>query len=177
VVLVVTVWLQALERDRLAEESARRRVVETGGPIFGYSTDDAVVVTRVFGPGPGARHRPTRFSADPAWIEACIDEVFASTDGKESYLGDWHSHPLGGSSPSGSDITAVRSIAADHEVGLDRPTVLIQATKIFRRRIHMGTLGSYRWDMDGEQLVAHELRVASLGGGLRATIEAAEGTA
>jgi integrative and conjugative element protein (TIGR02256 family) len=172
----MTVWLEAAERDRLAEEAASRRILESGGPIFGYATDEAVVVTRVFGPGPGARHRPTRFSANPAWIEACIDEVFASTDGKECYLGDWHSHPLGGSSPSGSDITAVRSIAANHAVDLSRPTVLIQATKIFRRRIHMGTLASYRWDSERGQLVAQELRVASLPSDLRATIETREGT-
>jgi hypothetical protein len=54
---------------------------------------------------------------------------------------------------------------------------MIQATKIFRRRIHMGTLASYRWDSEREQLVAQELRVASLPSDLRATIATAEGTA
>jgi len=177
VVLVVTVWLEATERDRIAKEAASRRILETGGPIFGYATDDAVVITRVFGPGPGARHRPTRFSANPSWVKACIDEVFVSTDGKESYLGDWHSHPLGGSSPSGSDVNAVKSIAVSDDVALSRPTVLIQATKTFRRRIHMGSLASYRWDGEREQLIAQELRVASLPSNLRAAIQTDEGKA
>ena len=171
------IWLEAAERDRIAEEAARRRFLETGGPIFGYATDDAVVITRVFGPGPGARHRPTRFSSAPEWVKSCIDEVFDSTDGRETYLGEWHSHPLGGASPSRTDVNAVTSIATDHAVDLSRPTVLIQATKIFRRRIHMGALAAYRWDNLSELLIAQELRVGSLATDLPATIEAPESTA
>ena len=140
------IWLDPAEHDRIAEEACRRRLVETGGPLFGYSVEDAVVITRAFGPGPGARHRPRSFSASPDWIERCIEEMFNESGGAISYVGEWHSHPLSHASPSGKDIAAVAEIAAQAEVDLPRPTILIQSTKIFHRHVHLGDLGAYRWD-------------------------------
>src|SRR4051812_21407679 len=104
------VWLDACARDLVAAEACRRRLVETGGPLFGYAEDDYVVIARAFGPGPHARHRPARFAAQPEWISNCIAEVFRESAGKHSYLGEWHSHPLARPRPSRSDIAAVMSI-------------------------------------------------------------------
>jgi integrative and conjugative element protein (TIGR02256 family) len=156
-----TVWLDAAARDVLAEEAARRRLLETGGPIFGYESEGDVVVTKLYGPGPGARHRRASFSCTRQWIAACIKEAFSESGGRWAYVGEWHTHPLGRAAPSRQDVRAVARIAAAVEVELPRPTIVIQGTKLFRRRIHMDKLAAYRWDRDDEDLVAQTIRLAS----------------
>lgn len=156
-----TVWLDAAARDILAEEAAKRRLLETGGPIFGYESEGDVVVTKLYGPGSGARHRRASFSCRREWIADCIEEAFSESSGHWSYVGEWHTHPLGRATPSGQDIRAVARIAAAVEVELQRPTILIQGTKLFRRRVHMDRLAAYRWDPDQKELVGQTIRLAS----------------
>jgi integrative and conjugative element protein (TIGR02256 family) len=157
------VWLDALARDVLAEEAAKRRFLETGGPLFGYESEGDVVVAKLYGPGLGARHRRASFSCEREWIAACIEETFSESDGHWSYVGEWHTHPLGRATPSRQDVQAVARIAEASEVDLPRPTILIQGTKLFRRRVHMDRLAAYRWDANQTELIKQPIRLASLG--------------
>jgi integrative and conjugative element protein (TIGR02256 family) len=162
----MTIWLDALARDKITREACSRRLVETGGPLFGYAEKADVVITHACGPGRDAQHRPTRFSCARGWVTECIAEVFEETSGKASYLGEWHTHPLSRARPSGADQRAVEQIAYQCDVELPQPTILIQSTKIFRRRVHVSTLAAYRWDSHANTLVEHELMLGSLAAGL-----------
>jgi integrative and conjugative element protein (TIGR02256 family) len=155
------VWLDALARDVLAEEAAKRRLLETGGPIFGYESEGDVVVAKLYGPGRSARHRRASFSCAIEWIAACIEETFSESDGRWWYLGEWHTHPLGRPTPSRQDVQAVARIAEAADVELPRPTILIQGTKLFRRRVHMDRLAAYQWNADQAKLIERPIRLAS----------------
>jgi integrative and conjugative element protein (TIGR02256 family) len=148
-----TVWLVGDRLATLEAEARRFWVRETGGPLFGYETADGdLVVTEVFGPGPNAKHQRFRLVPDPGHTQAMIDQVAETSGGRDRYLGEWHSHPLGRSRPSDTDVNTLIDIAAQAEVQLPRPLALIQQTKPYRRRARMGELGAFRWDSDREQL-------------------------
>jgi integrative and conjugative element protein (TIGR02256 family) len=148
-----TVWLVADALATLEAEARRFWIRETGGPLFGYETACAdLVVTEVFGPGPNVKHQRFRLVPDRDHTQAMIDQVAENSGGRDWYLGEWHSHPLGRARPSDTDVDTLIDIAAQAEVQLPRPLALIQQTKPYRRRARMGELGAFRWDSDHEQL-------------------------
>jgi integrative and conjugative element protein (TIGR02256 family) len=122
-------------------------MLETGGPLFGYtdpSTRDTVVAI-AYGPGPNARHRPRSFAPDPDATDAAIREVHARSRGSYSYIGDWHTHPGGAGRPSRRDADALAAIAAEAEVDLPEPVMVIVPTTILRRHVRVRDPGAFRW--------------------------------
>jgi integrative and conjugative element protein (TIGR02256 family) len=141
-----TIWIDARAHRLIADESVKRRVRETGGPLFGYAVDGGVVITEARGPGAGARHERSRLVPDPDATQQAIDEIFKASGGEASYVGEWHTHPLGRVRPSRTDIKNAGRIAADAGVDFGEPVVLIQGTKILRRRVVTGQLAAHRWN-------------------------------
>jgi proteasome lid subunit RPN8/RPN11 len=47
------------------------------------------------------------------------------TNGEIEYLGEWHSHPNGPTTPSSTDINAMEIIAKDKNINMDRPLLMI----------------------------------------------------
>lgn len=66
---------------------------ETGGILLGYRADGQTVVTAIIGPGPKADHQVDGFRPDYDFQEAEIARRYAASQRRETYLGDWHSHP------------------------------------------------------------------------------------
>jgi integrative and conjugative element protein (TIGR02256 family) len=77
----------------------------------GYWSHKGVVISAVTGPGPNARHARRHFDADHMWQAAAIADYYEKSGRRETYLGDWHSHP-GAMNPNLSplDRLAVRKI-------------------------------------------------------------------
>lgn len=147
------VWLDEEARRRIHAEAARRRFVETGGPLFGFeSGDQEVVVVAALGPGPRAKHRPRSLIPDREATQAAIRLVHQRAEGRYRYIGSWHSHPLGSATPSRRDVQTAREVAAQLEVDLPRPLILIQATRPRIRLVTVGELGGYHWDPMTEQM-------------------------
>ena len=142
----MTLWLAQTAHNVIVAESRKRRVVETGGPLFGYRAGEDVVVTRAFGPGPKARHRPRSLVPDHEATQATINAVRNESGGHESYLGEWHTHPLGPARPSGRDATSLVEISKQHGVELHRPVSVIQATKPLFAHLRIGELAAFEWD-------------------------------
>jgi integrative and conjugative element protein (TIGR02256 family) len=110
-----------------------------------------------FGPGPDARHRPRSYRPDVAHTQRVLDRIYTESRGRYGYLGDWHTHPLGRARPSSRDISSVRAIAAQPEVELPAPVVLIQATAPATRHVSLRELGAFRLDSKTHKVVRAEL--------------------
>lgn len=158
----MVVWLDEEARRQIHIEAARRRFVETGGPLFGYEgQDEDVVVVVALGPGPKAKHRPRSLIPDREATQAAIELVHERADGRYRYIGSWHSHPLGNAVPSCRDLRTAREVALQLEVHLPRPLILIQATRPRIRLVSVGELAVYRWDPKTERMMAVVLTAVS----------------
>lgn len=74
-------------------EADRCYPLETGGVLMGFWRRHLAVVTQVIGPGPNARHERWSFEPDQEWQLGAIAAHYARSGRRETYLGDWHTHP------------------------------------------------------------------------------------
>lgn len=88
------VWLSSQLHNHCIEEANRFDPLETGGALMGYwHGAHVIVITAVVGPGPGALHERYSFEPDQEWQLAEIARQYQTSGRRETYLGDWHTHP------------------------------------------------------------------------------------
>lgn len=88
------VWLSAALRACCSEEGDHKYPKETGGVFMGYWHDPCcAVVTAIIGPGPAAVHETRHFEPDYEWQLSEIAAHYQRYGRRETYLGDWHTHP------------------------------------------------------------------------------------
>lgn len=123
----LTVWISAAAWKRLATESTRRRPLETGGVLMGYTSNDrdTIVITNVIGPGPRAIHGRTTFAPDPAYQERAIARRYRESQRRITYLGDWHSHPGGTARLSRTDRKTLRRIRDHADARTPEPVMTV----------------------------------------------------
>jgi integrative and conjugative element protein (TIGR02256 family) len=102
---------------------------ETGGMLIGYRTselaDAEIVVTGLIGAGPEARRTRNRFEPDGPWQQEQLERIYAQSGRVTTYLGDWHSHPRGGTRLSAIDRATYQRVASDRKARAPHPLVLI----------------------------------------------------
>jgi integrative and conjugative element protein (TIGR02256 family) len=99
---------------------------ETGGMLLGYEASNGeVVVTHLIGPGPKARHSRFRFTPDSEYQQAELEGYFQKTSGRETYLGDWHTHPHSNSNLSWVDKKTLARIARTPESRMENPIMAV----------------------------------------------------
>jgi len=99
---------------------------ETGGLMLGYVSDNGdAVVKHVIGPGPKAKHYRHRFAPDVEYQQSMLEAHHAATGGRETYLGDWHTHPDGVAALSRRDKKTLRNISSTPEAYVSRPLMAI----------------------------------------------------
>lgn len=114
------------------DEARRWRVRETGGILIGYWEDEYhAVITHVSGPGPNARHGLYTFEPDSSFAQRHLNKIYRESAGRFSYIGDWHTHPLGSLVPSESDSATTFGVAADPTYRAPRPILLLFRNKLF----------------------------------------------
>lgn len=123
------IWIENDALSEMLDEARTRYPSETGGLLAGYFSVDNedVVVTNVTRPGPRALHLPMTYRPDYAHDEETIGAIYDSSHGMITYLGDWHSHPLGSGSLSWRDRRALRNIVRNRGNDLQHPVMLIVA--------------------------------------------------
>jgi integrative and conjugative element protein (TIGR02256 family) len=111
----------------LLSEADRCFPNETGGVLLGHEAADTkdLVITHAVGPGPNAIHELTAFVPDSVWQQAQIDDYYHKVGRIETYLGDWHTHPSGGSSFSSKDRKTLKRIANTPEARMPSPIMAI----------------------------------------------------
>jgi integrative and conjugative element protein (TIGR02256 family) len=87
---------------RLSPESADGS--ETGGILLGRGPDaDGVVRVEIAGePGPRAERRPDFFLRDLEHARGLAARAWQETGAV--WIGEWHTHPMGGARPSATDL-------------------------------------------------------------------------
>jgi integrative and conjugative element protein (TIGR02256 family) len=85
---------------------------ETGGILLGRGpAPDGVIPIEIAGdPGPAADRRPNFFLRDLAHAEALANAAWERS--RAIWVGEWHTHPTGGSQPSASDLSTYTHLLA-----------------------------------------------------------------
>lgn len=123
---------------RLTAELKRAGVREIGGVLVGEHVGDEtfrIADLSVQRSGGSATH----FVRDVDHSSIFLKEFFARTGheyGRFNYLGEWHSHPSFEPLPSAKDLTAMRDIVEDPNVGTNFAVLLI-LTLAKRSAIHL----------------------------------------
>lgn len=120
------VWLPDRLLNTIIAEAENHYDLETGGAFMGYWAGEQAVITAVIEAGPLAIHSRCSFEPDYGWQQKRIAEHYAVSGRRETYLGDWHTHPGGISGTlSGQDRRALRGIASSKAARASRPISMI----------------------------------------------------
>ncbi|MDF2449445.1 MAG: Uncharacterized protein K0R26_1949 [Bacteroidota bacterium] len=98
-----------------ASEIEKYGRIETGGVLIGRIQDGVAIIEKATNGGPNATHKEFFFQADPNYVDMIIDMEFANSDGKNVYLGEWHTHPQTHPQPSPKDLRSLDEIADTSE--------------------------------------------------------------
>jgi integrative and conjugative element protein (TIGR02256 family) len=121
--------IAAAAAEEISEHMSRHSPSETGGILVGRIgvTKKIIYVTRLVPAPPDSRGTPYVFTRGTEQLPEALDRVRSRTGGLLTYIGEWHTHPMGGSDLSDTDKHAVISLRSilDH-VGL--PTLVTIVT-------------------------------------------------
>ncbi|MEJ5102385.1 Mov34/MPN/PAD-1 family protein [Chryseobacterium sp. MYb328] len=116
-------------QDNIIEEmllSARKYYPnEFGGLLIGFYNNENrdLVITDILA--------PKSFKVSPVFFERETKDLhkelklFYDSNPSKYYVGEWHSHPNGGTNPSGTDIKAMKLISESEEVSINKPVLCI----------------------------------------------------
>jgi integrative and conjugative element protein (TIGR02256 family) len=120
------IWISGFALESMRHLAQLQFPLETGGMLIGYVGENGEsVVKNIIGPGPKARHGKFRFVPDGEYQQSALEDIFLKTEGKETYLGDWHTHPKGGNTPSYIDKMTLAKIAHEPASGTKNPIMAI----------------------------------------------------
>lgn len=122
-------WLSSQAWDLMQREADDGFPDETGGILFGYwiRRFDEAVVSEVIGPGPNAQHRADSFRPDADYQERELELFYEEYGRLHTYLGDWHTHPVGPASLSKLDRGTLRRIARHKDARAPVPIMVVMA--------------------------------------------------
>jgi len=119
-----TVVLAADLAVALRAESELHAPCETGGILMGIVHSGIIEITHLIDAGPKAERASHRFTPDGPWQREQVADAYERSLRRLAYLGDWHSHPLGGR-PSDLDRSTAARIAAAPAARCPQPLFLI----------------------------------------------------
>lgn len=136
------IHVQRQQLDQMLVEGRRTFPLETGGVLMGFVGVDCTVVTSVVGPGPRAIHRRRSFMPDAGWQQERVAELYERSGRRDTYLGDWHTHPGGTTRASITDWLAALTIARSRAVRCPNPVIIVLALSAAGAL----SVGAYRWN-------------------------------
>jgi integrative and conjugative element protein (TIGR02256 family) len=84
---------------------------ETGGALAGYKTSKhAWVISTLMHPSPGNKSGRTWLQRDLVAAQEFATRVHLQSEGRLTYLGEWHTHPERFPTPSGADTGMLSDI-------------------------------------------------------------------
>ncbi len=119
-------WLpQRLIEEGIAKDIVEHYPNEAGGMLLGYANGTHRVVTALIGAGPGAKHGKYHMVPDDKYQQEMLLLHFSRTDGRESFLGEWHSHPDASPEMSRTDRRTLHNVTRKSENLMTLPTMMI----------------------------------------------------
>ncbi len=100
---------------------------ENGGIILGQTSKDEqqILVCRASVPGSQERSGRLSFHRDRRKAQQIIEYEFYNSDGRNTYLGEWHTHPAKEAVPSSQDISMIMEQFATNEMRIEFILLLI----------------------------------------------------
>lgn len=122
-------WLSRAAWQAIVSEGTAKLPLETGGVLMGYwdPVGRDVVITAAIGPGPEACHEPAAFCPDHDHQVTEISRHYEASGRRSTYLGDWHTHPMGPGKLSRQDRRTLARIARTPEARAPHPLMLVAA--------------------------------------------------
>lgn len=132
---------------RMADEA---HPLETGAALYGsYSADQRLARVEGLAPAPQDSKRGRfHFHRGVLGLAGFFRRLFRQTKGEAFYVGEFHSHPGGASSPSLQDDAAQFGIASDPDCHCQSPLLVIVGG-----RPEVRTIGVFVHTRDGERFV------------------------
>lgn len=120
------VWISQNHIDRMIAEIEVFAPLETGGAFFGYiSLENNVVITDLIDAGVGAKRGRYSFEPEQDYQLAEMERLYRLSNGKTTYLGDWHSHPANAPALSRRDERTLLKIASSEQAKCPAPVMMI----------------------------------------------------
>ncbi|EII3114138.1 MULTISPECIES: Mov34/MPN/PAD-1 family protein [Vibrio harveyi group] len=112
--------------DTIITEIVSYAPLETGGAFFGYQAENNdIVITHLISSGPKAKHKKFSFEPDQEYQLSQMEIIYYENEGRLSYLGDWHSHPVSSPLLSRRDEKTLLNIAFSESAKCSRPLMII----------------------------------------------------
>lgn len=94
---------------------------ERGGILLGQVDEIAnkVLVCRASLPSPEDKSNFTSFTRNRHFAQGIIDYEFNNSGGKNTYLGEWHTHPARSAIPSGQDLQMISEQFSKNELKIE----------------------------------------------------------
>jgi integrative and conjugative element protein (TIGR02256 family) len=105
--LLVPKWIMTAIRLQRGEHLPR----ETGGFLIGERRGPHIQVTGLTKQGRGDIATCTSFERSCSSHRDAVHHAWRRSDGMQSLVGDWHSHPCGSADASSTDVSAWRTLA------------------------------------------------------------------
>ena len=118
-VTITDVALSAIAREALRSVDG----LETGGILLGDDATDGIVIRHAGGPGPKATRGERTFMRDLDHARRLADSAWS--EDRSQWIGEWHTHPTGGLSPSEVDLHSYMRHLHDPELGFDKFVAII----------------------------------------------------
>lgn len=125
------VWIASNLAAALRTEAGSYAPLETGGMLLGFAVPEegGYVVGGLIPGGPGARRSQRSFRPDGPWQQTHLSWAYERSGRMQTYLGDWHSHPAGGTTLSWRDwLTALRVARAPAARAPQPLSILVSGT-------------------------------------------------
>jgi integrative and conjugative element protein (TIGR02256 family) len=109
-----TIRIAAIAARNMSELMRQHAPGETGGILVGRisAPRKTIYVTRLVSAPSDSRGTPWSFTRGTAELPEALDLVQRRTGNLLTYVGEWHTHPMGGSDLSATDKSAVASLRA-----------------------------------------------------------------
>ena len=118
------------------------RQKERGGVVLGQVTENesCVLVCRASVPGEQDRNSITSFRRDRKKAQQIIEYEFHNSARKNTYLGEWHTHPTNKAIPSSRDIQMIAEQWANNEMQVG----FILSFIISQQEVYIGLYDGHR---------------------------------
>lgn len=119
-------------------------VDEKGGILLGpvSKKEHQVLVCRASLTGGSDTSKRAFFRRDKRTAQQIIQYEFYNSGGKNTYLGEWHTHPSNSATPSSQDIRMIKRQFTTNEMNVDFILLFIVAqTELF-----VGIFNGQKWD-------------------------------
>jgi integrative and conjugative element protein (TIGR02256 family) len=110
--------------DEMLEHCARSYPLETGGILVGHYSDDSSFahVTELVPAPTDSKSSRFSFQRGVRGVQKFLNQMWPR---RRYYLGEWHFHPEGSATPSGTDANQMRRIAYAASYHCPEPVLLI----------------------------------------------------